>query len=362
MIKAWNENMRQHYVPSWANCLDESMSTWWSRWTCLGWMFVPRKPHPFGIGNEYHSVANALTTIIWGVKLVEGKDKPKEVLEPFGKLSKRLGTKTLSLMMRILEPIFNTSKVVILDSGFCVLKALAVLRVKGVFAQALIRKRRYWPAKVPGGVIDNYMEEHDIGDTECIQGYLEDPADTDKNCTVPYYLFCMKDVDYTMKIMSTFGKLDTISQDRKKTARTVNPTETTNGIVEFQYTQPFAYHFDFRHCVDDNNHLRHIRPSFEETWITHRWVLRVFAFLLALTEVNLFLAYRYWVWPVTGEKRLTLHQFRKKLALMFIHNDLQSPSDIYELNVPTPSPENRKHPPSSQSNRTYRRRRDPISK
>ena len=77
----------------------------------------------------------------------------------------------------------------------------------------------------------------------------------DKNCTVPYYLFCMKDVDYTMNIMSTFGKLDTISQGWKKTACTVNQKDTTNRIVEFEYTQLFFYHFDFRHCVDDNNHL-----------------------------------------------------------------------------------------------------------
>ena len=68
MIKEWNQNMRDHYVPSWANCLDESMSIWWQRWTCPGWMFVPRKPHPFG--NEYHTIADALTMIIWGIELV----------------------------------------------------------------------------------------------------------------------------------------------------------------------------------------------------------------------------------------------------------------------------------------------------
>ena len=43
-----------------------------------------------------------------------------------------------------------------------------MLRDKGVFAQALIKKRSYWPAKVPRGVIDNYMEEHDIGETKCM--------------------------------------------------------------------------------------------------------------------------------------------------------------------------------------------------
>ena len=362
MIKEWNQNMRDHYVPSWANCLDESMSIWWQRWTCPGWMFVPRKPHPFG--NEYHTIADALTMIIWGIELVEGKDEPKEVVRKYDKECKKLKSKTLPLMMRIMEPIFNTGKVVVLDSGFCVLKAIAALRVKGVFAQALIKKRRYWPAKVPGDLIDYYLDPHEIGDTECIQGYIEDPCNIDTSSRVPYNIFCMKDADYTMKIMSTFGKLDILTEGRKKTARTITNKGSTNEIVEFEYTQPFAYHFDFRHCVDDNNHLRHSRPSLEETWTTHRWVLRVFAFLLALSEVNYFLALRFWVWPATGEKKLTLHQFRKKLALSFIHNNLETPTTTYKISVPTPSPENKNTPPSSGSGtkRYYTRRRQPISK
>ena len=194
---------------------NKSMSIWWQRWTCPGWMFVPRKPHPFG--NEYHTIADALTMIIWGIELVEGKDQPKdtEVVRKYEVLDKKLKSKTLPLMMRIMEPIFNTGKVVVLDSGFCVLKAIAALRVKGVFAQALIKKRRYWPAKVPGDLIDYYhLDPNEIWHTECIQGYIEDPCNTDTSSRVPYNLFCMKDADYTMKIMSTFGKLDTAKNSR----------------------------------------------------------------------------------------------------------------------------------------------------
>ena len=83
--------------------------------------------------------------------------------------------------------------------------------------------------------------------------------------------------------------------------------------------EPFANHFDFRHAVDDSNNLRHSTPSFEETWVTRQWPIRVFSFFLALSEVNTFCAYRYFVWK-TDEEQLILHQFCRKLALDFINN------------------------------------------
>jgi hypothetical protein len=45
--------------------------------------------------------------------------------------------------------------VVILDSGFCVLQCLVELKKIGVFASAVIKKRRYWPKYVPGEQIDD---------------------------------------------------------------------------------------------------------------------------------------------------------------------------------------------------------------
>ena len=74
IITAWNTNMTEIFTPSWVSCLDESMSPWNNSWTCPGWMFVPRKPHPFG--NEYHSICCAETMIMYGIEIVEGKDTP----------------------------------------------------------------------------------------------------------------------------------------------------------------------------------------------------------------------------------------------------------------------------------------------
>ena len=61
------------FSSGWVNCLDESMSFWTNQWTCPGWMFVPRKPHP--MGNEYHSMCCGLSGIMNSIELVEGKDR-----------------------------------------------------------------------------------------------------------------------------------------------------------------------------------------------------------------------------------------------------------------------------------------------
>ena len=72
LIVAWNKNMDENFIPSWINAIDESMSKWLNKYTCPGFMFVPRKPWKFG--NEYHDVGCSLSDIIWQVDLQEGKD------------------------------------------------------------------------------------------------------------------------------------------------------------------------------------------------------------------------------------------------------------------------------------------------
>ena len=79
IIGRWNTNMKKIFKPSWVSCVDESMSIWFNRWTCPAWIFVPRKPHPFGM--EYNDIGCGLCNIIYGILLREGKDEPKELLK-----------------------------------------------------------------------------------------------------------------------------------------------------------------------------------------------------------------------------------------------------------------------------------------
>ena len=54
--------------------------------------------------------------------------------------------------------------------------------------------------------------------------------------------------------------------------------------------------------------------------MTQRWEIRVFAFLLAITEVNTYLAYKYFVWPGVLEQIPTLVEFRRKFSRALIDN------------------------------------------
>ena len=192
MIVAWNDNMAEQFTPSWVSCLDESMSPWTNKYSCPGWMFVPRKPHPFG--NEYHSVCCSMSGIMWGIELVEGKDAPRAAAHPKPKYNSH--GNTVGLLLRILEPIFTKGYVAVLDSGFCVLKGIVELKKRGVYASALIKKRRYWPKYIKGDDIKSHFDGGDVGDCDSWKGQMDE---------VDFHVYAMKEPDYVMSIMSTYG-------------------------------------------------------------------------------------------------------------------------------------------------------------
>jgi hypothetical protein len=131
LILTWNKHMCTIFSAAWALCLDESMLIWFNQWTCPGWVFCPRKLHPFG--NEYHTACCGLLGIMFSMEMVEGKDHPPQVAERWSELGKTTG-----LLLRMLATYFSTGRYVILDSGFCVLKSLVELKRVGIFACAVI--------------------------------------------------------------------------------------------------------------------------------------------------------------------------------------------------------------------------------
>ena len=302
MIEVWNKNMEDVFSPGWITCLDESMSIWFNRYTCPGWVYCPRKPHPFG--NEYHDICCGISGILFRILIVEGKDKPSN--DVGGREFDQFGS-TTALLLECCKTIFYTGRVVILDSGFCVLKALTKLREYGVYASAVMKKRRYWPTLVKGDLIEETMNDEEIGTCKAISGKLDG---------VKYNIFCMKDSKFIMKIMTTYGTLN-VENGQAETSRRLSD----GNSKKFKYTECFANHYKYRHGVDDHNNLRHKVPSIEDSWRTKRWAVRVFSFILAISEVNAFLAYRYFIWNKNLQPELTLIEFRRKLALQLIRNE-----------------------------------------
>jgi len=305
MIRAFNEHMASIFVAAWVICLDESMSIWHNRWTCPGWIFCPRKPHPFG--NEYHSASCGLSKIMFSIELVEGKDAPAGMQRPFEALGKTSG-----LLLRMLQSYFGTCKYIVLDSGFCVMKAIVELRRNGLFGCALIKKRKYWPKHVPGDAMKAFFQQDgvQVGDFNAVTGRLDG---------IDYNIWAMKEPDYVMKMMTSGGPL--LSNDSCKEA---SRTWVEDGIEmsrRFRYACPFDWHFKYRHAVDDHNNLRHALPSVEDSWRTMRWEVRVFSFILAVCEVNAYLALKYFSYSKgTIEGLPTLVVFRRRLAWLLINN------------------------------------------
>ena len=200
---------------------------------------------------------------------------------------------------------FHTGNVVILDSGFCVLKAIALLKKRGVYASALIKKRRYWPKGVPGDAINQHFKELEVGTADSLKCEVEE-----ENLDI----FCFKEPDYVMKLMSSYG---TNSTEQTRTSKRDWTEDGEKKTVEVKYPEVVDNHFKYRHHIDDHNAKRHSPISLEQVWATKRWENRVFAFLLAVTEVNTKLAMEYFY----SQEKSSQIDFRKQLAFSLIYNN-----------------------------------------
>ena len=97
---------------------------------------------------------------MYAIEMVEGKDEPVERQNGTNQNQGR----TIGLLLWLCKSIYGRGMVVILDSGFCVLKKLVMLWKVGVFASAVIKKRRYWPKYVPGAAIDKHCQALEVGE------------------------------------------------------------------------------------------------------------------------------------------------------------------------------------------------------
>ena len=308
MQDAFNEHYEREYSPSWLSCLDESMNPWLDKY-CPGFMSVPRKPHP--LGNEYHSIADGDDgkPIMWRVKIQEGKDRPKDDSGKWGYPSKFEGkneqtgrkfTVTSTLMCEMTKPLHGTGKVVSMDSGFCVAVGIMHLHDLGVFGQALIKKRKYWPKHVPGDMIDRYFKEKPLGSVMTLRQQIEG---------ITFNVHCTRDDKFVTKLMSTHGLLAEVPDH--KTYRQKN-----GEWVSFNYTEPLSIHNRCKHWVDDVNNRRHDPIGLEQVWHTKWWPTRQFTFFCSLAESNAVHSRA----RARGELPSPQLEFRRALALKLMTN------------------------------------------
>lgn len=90
------------------------------------------------------------------------------------------------------------SEKVVLDSSFCVVKGITELLRNGVFAAVLIKKRCYWPCYVLGDEICQHFDDKNVGKANAWSGKLDGQT---------FQIHCLKEPDYVMSLMTTYGSL-----------------------------------------------------------------------------------------------------------------------------------------------------------
>ena len=142
---------------------------------------------------------------------------------------------------------------------------------EGLFAAALIKKLRYWPKYIPGDNIMAHFTEKGIGESDALQGMLGN---------VKFHVVAMKEPDYVMMFMTTYGTLVPVGDEKRH--------YLVNGVKHvktFRYTEAVHNHYQYRDVIDNHNSARMHSMSMEETWMTMHWSNHVFCFF-AVTMVN----------------------------------------------------------------------------
>ena len=183
-------------------------------------------------------------------------------------------------MLRLSKLIWGSARIIILDSVFCVLKGIIELRKKGLYASALIKKCRFWPKYIRGEEIKTHFESLECGFADAWPGKLDN---------IPFHIYCMKEPDYMMSLMSTYGTLEPIGKVSMRNWL----VQGTKRQKQVTYTEVIHNHYKFRHAVDDHNAKRQSPISLKVVWAMKWWPNRVFAFILSVTEVNAIMAYKH---------------------------------------------------------------------
>ena len=142
-----------------------------------------------------------------------------------------------------------------------------------------------------------------MGDVDAIKGSMDG---------VPFHIHAMKEPDYIMMLMPTYG----MTLRMGVTKRRHYTVEGVKKVVEFQYPDIVHDHYQFHDMIDNHNSFQMHPISIEETWMTMRWANHVFCFLLAITIVNIQNAAVYFL----NKPKLDALQSRQKIIKQFIYN------------------------------------------
>jgi hypothetical protein len=273
MLQSWQEHQNTYGIhPGHLCCTDESMMEWMNKF-CPGWQYVERKPMPWG--NLFHTCACAVSKIVFSLEIMEGKDRPewmenREFEDRFNTNAVNK-TKIGGLIMRMAKPLFNRNCIVVHDSGFSCVPAMKELLKHGVYSSMLFKKKRFFPRFTDGAANAAFLEQQ-----EFLMPFYKRMQFEDMYWQINMY----RDTAHLTQLGSNYG---TGVLDGRQRYR-FHPT--TGAKITFKHVDAVDDYFYARTAVDEHNRMRQGSLSFEQGWQTKKWHVRIFAFLVGMSETN----------------------------------------------------------------------------
>ena len=118
------------------------------------------------------------------------------------------------------------------------------------------------------------FETKEVGSFDAMKGKLDG---------VSVEIHCLKESEYVMMLVSSYGTLEKVGDEKSRIWSEDNKITKETAI---KYPESVYNHFQYCDAVDAHNSSRMFPVALEETWKTQRWPCRVLSFLLAIIEVN----------------------------------------------------------------------------
>ena len=136
----------------------------------------------------------------------------------------------------------------------------------------VIKKSTYCPNNVNKELTRQKYSIKEVGYAYAISGVFDGQH---------FYIYEMKDPEYTMMLVTTYAILESSGNERK--------WHVNGETAHFKYSENFHNHYNLRHSVDDYNNSQQPHISIEKNWAISHCPNCVFLFLMRVTEVNIFL-------------------------------------------------------------------------
>ena len=142
---------------------------------------------------------------------------------------------------------------------------------EGVHSSMLFKKKRYFPRFTDGATNETFLQQQ-----EFLVPFYKRMQFEDMHWQINMY----KDTAHLTQLGSTYGNGVLNGRQRHR----FHPI--TGAKITFKHVDAVDDYFFARTAVDEHNRTRQGGLSFERGWQTKKWHVRIFAFLVGMSETN----------------------------------------------------------------------------